>query len=152
MKFDSWCYLRWSTSNKLNVLVHSYSAINIDFKLLLKQDESIAMGVEQPLINNSWFSRPGKKKNKKNNHHITTKTNEWLTQWSEDTNFSDNNVLSEISTWRIFSPFSPLHLWSNFLWCGFLSLINDYIAPIAIFTTWAKIYSAKYFCNATVAG
>ena len=30
------------------------------------------------------------------------------------------------------------------------SHIDDYIEPIVIFTTWVKIYSAEYFCNAGV--
>ena len=34
----------------------------------------------------------------------------------------------------------------------FLSHVNDYIEPMVTFTTWAKVYSAKYFCNARVAG
>ena len=34
----------------------------------------------------------------------------------------------------------------------FLSRVNDYLAPMAIFTAWVKIYFAKYFCNARVGG
>ena len=35
---------------------------------------------------------------------------------------------------------------------NFLSRVNDYIEYIATFTTLAKIYSTKYFCNTKVAG
>ena len=31
-----------------------------------------------------------------------------------------------------------------------LSYINDYIVPMAIFITWAKIYSSKCFCKTRV--
>ena len=33
-----------------------------------------------------------------------------------------------------------------------LSCVNDYKEPMVIFTTWTKIYFAKYFLNARVAG
>ena len=34
----------------------------------------------------------------------------------------------------------------------FLSRVNDYIEPMAIFTTWVKFYSTEYFCTARVGG
>ena len=40
----------------------------------------------------------------------------------------------------------------NFFPVKFLSHVNDYIEPMVIFTTWAKMYSSEYFCNARVAG
>ena len=35
-----------------------------------------------------------------------------------------------------------------FILCIFLSRVNDYTEPMATFTTWVKIYSTKYFCDA----
>ena len=44
-----------------------------------------------------------------------------------------------------FSPAAPMG--KNLYPMNFLSCVNDNIEPMVIFTTWAKIYSAKYFCN-----
>lgn len=53
-----------------------------------------------------------------------------------------------IGTFRLFCP---LLSWSSFyILQFFLSRVNDYRDPIAIFTTWVKIYSAKCFINARV--
>ena len=50
------------------------------------------------------------------------------------------------------SPFSPPVLIDKILSHEFLSHVTDNLEPMAIFTVWAKIYSAKYFCNAGVGG
>ena len=42
--------------------------------------------------------------------------------------------------------------WAKYLSHKVLSRINDYTEPMMILTTWAKIYSTKYFYNAMVAG
>ena len=51
---------------------------------------------------------------------------------------------------KIFYTFRSLFSWTKFLSCEHLSCINDYIEPVATFTTWEKIYSTEYFCNAKV--
>lgn len=54
-------------------------------------------------------------------------------------------------SWRKFWPFSPPAFMGDIFLPGiFLSSFNDYIEPMMIFTTWAKIYSVKYFCNARI--
>ena len=46
--------------------------------------------------------------------------------------------------------FSPGEKFRLFHPAKFLICVNDYIEPMAVFTTRGKIYSAKYFCNANL--
>ena len=43
-------------------------------------------------------------------------------------------------------------LLAKFVSMNFLSLVNDYIEDMAMFTALVKIYSTKYICNTKVPG
>ena len=62
-----------------------------------------------------------------------------------------STVFPEIFTRRKFSPISPTALVSKIYICKSLSCINDYTDDMATFTTLAKLYSTKYFCNTKIA-
>ena len=51
----------------------------------------------------------------------------------------------------MFAIFTPSPCSHGQFFFFFLSCVNDCIESVAIFTTWAKINSVKYFCNARVA-
>ena len=46
--------------------------------------------------------------------------------------------------------FAPCFHGRNFSPVNFLCCVNDFTEPMVISTAWAKIYSAKYLCNARV--
>ena len=74
----------------------------------------------------------------------------WGSFWLLSCRWIDLPHSWKFSPREIFTSFTHCSHGRNFYPTNFLFHVNDYIVPMTIFITWAKIYSVKYFCNARV--